>query len=138
MKKNGQNLTPSEFERVFRYFDANGDGTISTSEFIRGIRGELNQTRLDCVKGIWSKVVPFSDIPAIDLLEKFNFNSNEDFASGAITRGELMEELARQIDQNNDNRVSETEFVDFYTNIGTNFDDDETFCRFARNQWGLY
>ena len=138
LKKNGQNLTPSEFERVFRYFDANGDGTISTSEFIRGIRGELNETRLNCVKSIWQKVAPFGDIPVADLLEKFNYASNEDCASGAISRGELMEELARQIDQNSDNKISEDEFVDFYTNIGANFDADETFCKFARTQWGLY
>lgn len=39
LKQNGQNLQPSEFERLFRYFDTNNDGTISIGEFIAGVRG---------------------------------------------------------------------------------------------------
>lgn len=46
LKQNGQQLAPSEFERLFCFFDKNNDGFISTSEFIRGIRGELNGKRL--------------------------------------------------------------------------------------------
>lgn len=34
LKQNGQNLSPSEFERVFRYFDKNNDGFVNISEFI--------------------------------------------------------------------------------------------------------
>ena len=42
LKENGHTLSPSEFERIFKYFDKNNDGFISISEFIRGIRGDLS------------------------------------------------------------------------------------------------
>ena len=42
LKENGHALSPSEFERIFKYFDKNNDGKIDYDEFLRGIRGELN------------------------------------------------------------------------------------------------
>ena len=42
LKENGHNLTPSEFERIFKYFDKNNEGFISTSEFVKAVRGELS------------------------------------------------------------------------------------------------
>lgn len=49
LKENGHNLSPSEFERIFKYFDRNNSGTISYDEFIRGIRGEINDRRKNMV-----------------------------------------------------------------------------------------
>lgn len=45
LKENGHNLTPSEFERIFKYFDKNNDGKICYDEFLRGLRGEMNERR---------------------------------------------------------------------------------------------
>lgn len=64
LKQNGQNLTPSEFERLYRYFDKNNDGYISTSEFIRGVRGELNSPRAACVADAWKRIAPSGEISA--------------------------------------------------------------------------
>lgn len=40
--ENGHRLSPAEMERLFKYFDRNGDGRVSYDEFIRALRGELN------------------------------------------------------------------------------------------------
>jgi Ca2+-binding EF-hand superfamily protein len=45
LKENGHNLSPSEFERIFKYFDKNNDGKINYDEFLRGLRGELTERR---------------------------------------------------------------------------------------------
>lgn len=45
LKENGHNLTPSEFERIFKFFDRNNDGKVDYDEFLRGLRGELNDRR---------------------------------------------------------------------------------------------
>ena len=42
LKENGHNLSPSEFERIFKFFDRNNDGKISYDEFLRGVRGDLS------------------------------------------------------------------------------------------------
>lgn len=39
LKENGHTLTPSEFERIFKYFDKNNEGFISISEFVAAVRG---------------------------------------------------------------------------------------------------
>lgn len=45
LKENGHTLSPSEFERIFKYFDRNNDGKINFDEFMRGLRGEINDKR---------------------------------------------------------------------------------------------
>jgi Ca2+-binding EF-hand superfamily protein len=45
LKENGHNLSPSEFERIFKYFDKNNDGKLNYDEFLRGLRGELSDRR---------------------------------------------------------------------------------------------
>ena len=49
LKENGHVLTPSEFERIFKYFDKNNDGKIDYNEFLRALRGELNDRRRSLV-----------------------------------------------------------------------------------------
>jgi Ca2+-binding EF-hand superfamily protein len=45
LKENGHVLTPSEFERVFKFFDKNNDGSLDYNEFLVGLRGNLNPRR---------------------------------------------------------------------------------------------
>jgi Ca2+-binding EF-hand superfamily protein len=45
LRENGHVLTPSEFERIFKYFDKNNDGKIDYDEFLRGLRGDMNERR---------------------------------------------------------------------------------------------
>ena len=56
LRENGHTLSPSEFERIFKYFDKNNDGKISYDEFLRGIRGDMNQRRLALVKLAYNKL----------------------------------------------------------------------------------
>lgn len=57
LKENGHTLTPSEFERIFKYFDKNNEGFIMISEFVAAVRGELAATRAATVKEVWSRIV---------------------------------------------------------------------------------
>jgi len=50
LRENGHSLSPSEFERIFKFFDKNNDGRISYDEFLRGLRGELTQRRIGLIK----------------------------------------------------------------------------------------
>lgn len=82
LKQNGQNLTPSEFERIFKYFDKNGDGYISISEFVRGVRGELNQKRSAVVADCWSRIAPQGELPCNDFAAAFNLQSVAEYRNG--------------------------------------------------------
>jgi Ca2+-binding EF-hand superfamily protein len=49
LKENGHTLSPSEFERIFKFFDKNNSGKIDYDEFLRAVRGTLNARRADLV-----------------------------------------------------------------------------------------
>jgi Ca2+-binding EF-hand superfamily protein len=56
LKENGHTLSPSEFERVFKFFDKNNDGKISYDEFLSGLRGDLNKRRRGMVDLAYNKL----------------------------------------------------------------------------------
>ena len=45
LKENGHNLTPTQFEGIFKFFDRNKDGKIDYDEFLRALRGDMNERR---------------------------------------------------------------------------------------------
>jgi Ca2+-binding EF-hand superfamily protein len=93
LKLNGQTLAPSEFERIFRHFDKNNDGTINVSEFIRGLRGEMNGARIAVVNRAWAKVAPFAETSSEHLAAQFDVSSSPSFKSGQMSRQEVIAEL---------------------------------------------
>lgn len=54
--ENGHKLSPAELERLFKYFDRNADGKVSYDEFIRCLRGDLNERRLALVHLAFEKL----------------------------------------------------------------------------------
>jgi len=56
LKENGHTLSPSEFERIFKYFDKNNDGKISYNEFLIALRGDLNDRRKALINMAFAKL----------------------------------------------------------------------------------
>lgn len=50
----------------------NGDDFINSSEFIRGIRGELSPARLAFVAAAWKKIAPSGDISNTDFVAAYD------------------------------------------------------------------
>lgn len=138
LKQNGQNLSPSEFERLFRYFDKNNDGFVNISEFITGVRGELNAARSAVVENVWSRIAPKGDLPANDFAALHDVSVHPDFCNGTKSKAACLEELMDAVDFNRDGVISGAEFFDFYTNVSPVFKDDEQFKNMVLKAWGLY
>ena len=47
-------LTEEEARAIFRDFDSDNSGKVSIDEFIRGVRGEMNDFRVNLVKQAFS------------------------------------------------------------------------------------
>jgi Ca2+-binding EF-hand superfamily protein len=62
LKENGHTLTPSEFERIFKYFDKNNEGFISISEFVAAVRGVLSAQRESVVREVYNRIVSADSI----------------------------------------------------------------------------
>lgn len=74
MKENGHVLSSLEFERLFKFFDRNNDGFVDYDEFLRGIRGELNEKRQAVVLEVFKKLDKTGDgfITVDDLVGVYN------------------------------------------------------------------
>ena len=49
MRDYGLNISEIEVTQIVKHFDTNGDGMLSFDEFLRAIRGSLNERRRDLV-----------------------------------------------------------------------------------------
>lgn len=56
LKENGHTLAPSEFERIFKYYDKNNEGKISYNDFLQNVRGNMNEKRMQLLHMIFKKI----------------------------------------------------------------------------------
>lgn len=138
LKENGHTLTPSEFERIFKYFDKNNEGFISISEFVAAVRGELAASREALVREVWGRIVSEETIGVHDLVAKFDVRQSVSFRAGIKKDHEVRAELVPLFDQDGDGKVDLFEFLGFYLNASPVFLQDAQFDAFVRGSWGLY
>lgn len=68
LKENGHALTKTELNKLFRYFDMNGDDRVCYTSFMRCVRGgEMNQTRRDCVMQMWGQLAGSCDAQSVNM-----------------------------------------------------------------------
>jgi len=88
-------IEPKDSERLFKIFDTTRDGSISYDEFLRGIRGEMNDFR----KSICLKAFKIMDIDGSGFLEiddirqKYNAKLCPDVINGKKTEDEVLFEF---------------------------------------------
>lgn len=98
LKQNGQTLSNQEMDRLFKFFDKNNDGSITVSEFIEGIRGQLNSHRTKVVKDVFAMMAPEGQIETSKFFSCFDINSVPEFKNGQKTKHAILNELQDQID----------------------------------------
>lgn len=84
LKENGHDLSSSEYERLFKYFDKNNDGSVDYDEFLRGLRGDLNARRLELVHLAFKKLDRTGDgfVTVEDLEKEYNVEFHPKFKNG--------------------------------------------------------
>eukprot|EP00831_Metopus_contortus_P080861 TRINITY_DN836_c0_g1_i2.p1 TRINITY_DN836_c0_g1~~TRINITY_DN836_c0_g1_i2.p1 ORF type:complete len:464 (+),score=102.69 TRINITY_DN836_c0_g1_i2:203-1594(+) len=140
LKENGHTLSSLELERLFKYFDRNNDGVIDINEFLRGIRGELNDRRRSAVYEAFRKLDVTGDgkVTLDDIEQLYKVESHPKFISGQKTKKEILEEFLGQWDTiKKDGIVTIEEFEDYYKDVSASIDRDDYFELMIRNAWKL-
>jgi Ca2+-binding EF-hand superfamily protein len=140
LRENGHSLTPSEFERIFKYFDKNNDGKISYDEFLRGIRGDLNAFRKGFVMQAYAKLDRTGDgiVDMNDMLAIYDVSFHPKFKTGEMSKADVLNEFMAQWDTvEKDGKITKEEFIDYYTDVSASIDEDDYFELMIRNAWHI-
>lgn len=140
-------LEDRDAERLFRVFDRDGSGKIDYEEFLRGIRGEMNQFRQNIAKKAFN--IMDKDRSGIldldDIKQTYNAKMHPDVKAGKKTEDDILLEFLDTFEMHyglshadsRDGRIDMTEWIEYYNNVSMSIDDDKYFEVMMNSAWNL-
>lgn len=140
-------IPESDMDNLFKAFDLNGNGDIEFDEFIRVVVGPLNQFRTQLVRKAFQKIDYNGDgvLTLEDIKGKYDGSRHPEVKSGKKTEDEILTEFLETFEMHHnvmngtksDGKVTLDEFIEYYTNISANIDNDAYFDLMMTNAWNL-
>ena len=141
IKKTDAGLSSAEVRTMFDYFNTDNRGTIDTEQFFNTVRTPLSDSRLNLVKQAFAKLDLTGEggIDAAMVASMYDSALHPDVIAGRSTAANILEEFLETFDVGGeiDGKVTLSEFVNYYTNIGANIDNEDYFSLTLRNVWHL-
>jgi Ca2+-binding EF-hand superfamily protein len=133
------NLTPAQKNSLFQFFDRDNSGTVSYDEFVRGVRGDMNDFRVNWVMQAFDILdKDKSGIISIEeLASTYDVSQNPAVRSGKVTAREAIQNFMAQWDNNRDGTVTKEEFIEAYQWVSSSIDSDDYFELMMRNAWHI-
>ena len=136
----GVQMSKEQTDLLLAHFDLDQDGHVNFDEFLKGIRGTMNETRQAVVDLAFAKfdLDGSGVVTAADLRVVYNCEAHPKVISGEITEDEaFLEFLSSFGDKNNDGCITKTEWNDYYSAVSASVDNDEHFVDILSNAWKL-
>ena len=144
----GLGLNNEDIEELFISFDKEERGSINYDDFIRIIRGELNEKRKELVQNIFKHldVDNKGEITIDELLDLYNPRQSLECVEQKKSPGEAMKIFEQSLkgnhkylngDEGDTKPVDAEEFEDFYESISLMIPSDEVFRDIVLRTWGL-
>ena len=142
-------LTDGQVVTAFKIFDRDGNGEISYDEFLRSIRGEMNDAR----KAIAKKAYKIMDkdgsgqVDINDIRQTYNAKQHPDVKAGKKTEDEILGEFLDTFEDHfcdmagnadsRDGTITMEEWFEYYNNVSMSIDRDDYFELMMNNTWNL-
>ena len=136
MRDYGLTLSEIEVTQIVKHFDTNKDGQLSFDEFLRAIRGALNDRRLNMVHQAYRVLDKdgSGQVTIDDIRMAYDVSFHPDFQSGRKTRDEVLADFMTVWETHKrDQIVTIEEFEDYYKDISASVDSDDYFELMIRN-----
>lgn len=140
-------MTSEDVGTLFAAFDINRDGVIHYDEFLRIIRGDLNEYRRSLVERAFHKIDRNGNgvVEIEDLVSVYNARKHPSVVEGRKTEGQVLSEFLETFQTHHnfmygaqsDSDVTIEEFVEYYTNVSASIDDDLYFSTMMNSSWNL-
>ena len=142
------NLSPDEIKIIFDLFDKDKTGLINYNELIQTIVGQINPQRLSIIQKAFEYFNKDNNGKvSINDIKLFDSRRHPDVINGKKTEGEVLGEFLDIIESYKeylgnlrgiyDNSLNKEDFIEFFNEIGIEFEDDTIFEFMIFNCWNL-
>eukprot|EP00606_Chrysophyceae_sp_TOSAG23-5_P000485 GSChrysophyteH2.ASY1.ANO1.382.1 assembled CDS len=134
-------VSAEELAHLFRFFDKDGSGDIDFEEFLKGVRGPLNERREAMTRMAFNKLDRNGDgvLNPDEIMKIYDASKHPDVMSGKRTTQEVLREFLETFEVGGevDGKVTWSEFLNYYANLGVSIDNDDYFELMMRNSWRI-
>lgn len=133
-------FTPAEKNSLFAFFDRENSDSISYDEWIRAIRGEMNEFRANWVKQAFSILDQNGSgtITVDEIMTHYNVSDNPGVKTGKVTPQAAFKVFMNSQDINEDGTITFEEFMESYQWVSASIDHDNYFELMMRNAWHIH
>ena len=140
LKDFGINISEEEAQNVLSGFDRDRNGTLNFDEFLRGIRGDINDFRVSWIRKAYQKLDVNGDglVKLDDIAQLYDVSKHPDIVQGRKNPKEVYLEFMSLWDtQIADGIVTFEEFLDYFKDVSASIDSDEYFAVMMKSSWKL-
>ena len=133
-------LSEEQVQVLIQHFDRDNSGTVNFDEFLRALRGELNENRTGYIRQAYDKLDINKDgqVTLDDIARIYDVSQHPDVIDGKKTPEEAYREFMSMWDtQVADGIVTFEEFCDYYKDVSASIDTDEYFAFMMTQAWKL-
>lgn len=132
-------FSQAERNALFQLFDVAKSGSVDYNEFIRGIRGDMSDFRLDWVRQAFSILDADGSgvVDVRDIARNYDVAQNPAVQSGKISPADAQAQFLKKYDGNSDGKVSLDEFIESYQWLSSSIESDDYFELMMRNAWHI-
>lgn len=135
----GITLTKEEAQTVLNLMDRDKNGKVNYDEFLRYLKGDLNEARTALIRQAYDKLdankngtVQLDDIAAL-----YDATQHPDVIMQRKTAEEVFTDFMQQWDLNADGNVTFEEFCDYFAGVSSSIDRDDYFEAMMKSSWKL-
>jgi len=140
LKEFGVSLSEEEAMGVLKIFDKDRSGTISFEEFLRALKGDLNNYRVGIIRKAYEKLDVNKDgtVRLDDIARLYDVSRHPDVIQGRKEPKELYLDFMSKWDtQVADGIITFEEFLDYFSDVSASIDADEYFAAMMKNAWKI-
>lgn len=140
-------MSEAEVNTLFQVFDRNRNGVIEYDEFLREIRGPMNDVRKRIVLQAFAKFDRNGDgyVNIDDLTGLYSGKKHPDVIAGKKTETQVLQEWLETFETHHnlrtnnapDHIVTQEEFLEYYNNVSISVDNDQHFVAIINSAWNL-